>query len=117
MIKSFSQFRKAVEYLDDKQIEDDMEVPIDRFLLPKDLQLMLEERVKTLNNMTQAQMKLSAWDSALSSARQVSTNHESTNLQSKIYTALSSYSSWTFTYHHQSVFCECPSLCTHIFHF
>ena len=81
MIKSCSQFRKAVEYLDDKQIEDDMEVPIDRFLLPKDLQLMLEERVKTLNNMTQAQMKLSAWDSALSSARQVSTNHESTNLQ------------------------------------
>ena len=34
--------RKAAEYLDDKQIEDDMEVPIDRFLLPKDLQTMLE---------------------------------------------------------------------------
>ena len=34
--------RKAAEYLDDKQIEDDMEVPIDRFLLPKDLQAMLE---------------------------------------------------------------------------
>ena len=35
-------FRKAAEYLDDKQIEDDMEAPIDRFLLPKDLQYMLE---------------------------------------------------------------------------
>ena len=34
--------RKAAEYLDDKQIEDDMEVPVDRFLLPKDLQAMLE---------------------------------------------------------------------------
>ena len=34
--------RKAAEYLDDKQIEDDMDVPIDRFLLPKDLQAMLE---------------------------------------------------------------------------
>ena len=35
-------FRKAAEYLDDKQIEDDMEAPIERFLLPKDLQNMLE---------------------------------------------------------------------------
>jgi len=64
-------YRKAAEYLDDKQIEDDMEVPIDRFLLPKDLQAMLEERVKTLNNMAQAQMKLTAWESALASIRQV----------------------------------------------
>ena len=48
-----------------------MEVPIDRFLLPKDLQEMLQERVKTLNNMAQAQMKLTAWDSALASVRQV----------------------------------------------
>ena len=43
--------RRATEYLDDKQIEDDMEVPIDRFLLPKDLQEMVQERVKTFNNM------------------------------------------------------------------
>ena len=66
-----------------------MEVPIDRFLLPKDLQAMLEvyiqcvtratfycfkivkARVKTYNNMAQAQMKLTAWDSAFSSIRQV----------------------------------------------
>ena len=48
-----------------------MEVPIDRFLLPKDLQTMLEERVKTFNNMAQSQMKLTAWDSALASIRQV----------------------------------------------
>ena len=48
-----------------------MEVPIDRFLLPKDLQEMLQERVKTLNNMAMAQMKLTAWDSALASVRQV----------------------------------------------
>ena len=34
--------RRATEYLDDKQIEDDMEVPIDRFLLPKDLQEMVQ---------------------------------------------------------------------------
>ena len=52
-----------------------MEVPIDRFLLPKDLQSMLEERVKTFNNMTQAQMKLTAWDSALASARQVNNSN------------------------------------------
>merc|ERR1719336_2985522 len=64
-------YRKAAEYLDDKQIEEDMEVPIDRFLLPKDLQEMLQERVKTFNNMAQAQMKLTAWDSALASVRQV----------------------------------------------
>jgi len=64
-------YRKAAEYLDDKQIEDDLEVPIDRFLLPKDLQAMLEARVKTYNNMAQAQMKLTAWDSAFASIRQV----------------------------------------------
>ena len=66
-----NEFRKATEYLDDKQIDDDMEVPIDRFLLPKDLQAMLEQRVKTFNNMAQAQMKLTAWDSAIASIRQV----------------------------------------------
>jgi len=64
-------YRKAAEYLDDKQIEDDMEVPIDRFLLSRDLQDLLQERVKTFNNMAQAQMKLTAWDPALSSVRQV----------------------------------------------
>ena len=35
-------YRRATEYLDDKQIEDDMEGPIDRFLLPKDLQEMVQ---------------------------------------------------------------------------
>jgi len=64
-------YRKAAEYLDDKQIEEDMEVPIDRFLLPKDIQQLLEDRVKTFNNMAQAQMKLTAWDTALASIRQV----------------------------------------------
>jgi len=64
-------YRKAVEYLDDEQIEADMEVPIDRFLLPPALQQLLEDRVKTCNNMAQAQMKLSAWDSAMASVRQV----------------------------------------------
>jgi len=64
-------YRKAVEYLDDEQIESDMEVPIDRFLLPPALQQLLEDRVKTCNNMAQAQMKLSAWDSALASVKQV----------------------------------------------
>jgi len=64
-------YRKAAEYLDDKQIEEEMEVPIDRHLLPKPLQELLEDRVKTLNNMAQAQMKLNAWDSALASVRQV----------------------------------------------
>merc|ERR1712055_544105 len=47
------------------------EEPIDRFLLPPALQQLLEDRVKTCNNMAQAQMKLSAWDSALASVRQV----------------------------------------------
>jgi len=64
-------YRKAAEYLDDQQIEEDMEVPIDRFLLPKDLQALLEDRVKTFNNMAQAQMKLGAWDSSMASVRQV----------------------------------------------
>ena len=31
----------------------------------------VQERVKTFNNMAQAQMKLTAWDSALASVRQV----------------------------------------------
>ena len=52
-----------------------MEVPIDRFLLPKDLQEMVQERVKTFNNMAQAQMKLTAWDSAMGSVRQVRLGH------------------------------------------
>ena len=30
-----------------------------------------QEKVKTFNNMAQAQMKLTAWDSALASVRQV----------------------------------------------
>jgi len=63
-------YRKAVEYLDDESIDSEVEVPIDRFLLPKPVFNLLEARVKAFNNMAQAQMKLGAWDSALSSIRQ-----------------------------------------------
>jgi len=64
-------YRKAVEYLDDESIDKEVEVPIDRFLLPKDLQELLLNRVKAYNNMAQAQMKMTAWDSALASIKQV----------------------------------------------
>lgn len=63
-------YRKAVEYLDDESIDSEVEVPIDRFLLPRPVFNLLEARVKAFNNMAQAQMKLSAWDSALSSIKQ-----------------------------------------------
>jgi len=64
-------YRKAVEYLDDESIDNEVEVPIDRFLLPREVQELLENRVKAYNNMAQAQMKLTAWDSALASIKQV----------------------------------------------
>jgi len=64
-------YRKAVEYLDDESIDSEVEVPIDRFLLPRPVFNLLECRVKAFNNMAQAQMKLSAWDSALASIKQV----------------------------------------------
>jgi len=64
-------YRKAVEYLDDESIDNEVEVPIDRFLLPREVQDLLENRVKAYNNMAQAQMKLTAWDSALASIKQV----------------------------------------------
>jgi len=64
-------YRKAVEYLDDESIDSEVEVPIDRFLLPRPVFNLLECRVKAFNNMAQAQMKLSAWDSALASVKQV----------------------------------------------
>jgi len=64
-------YRKAVEYLDDESIDVDVEVPIDRFLLPRNVLELLENRVKAYNNMAQAQMKLTAWDSALASIKQV----------------------------------------------
>ena len=37
---------------------------------------IVKARVKTYNNMAQAQMKLTAWDSAFASIRQVSLSHQ-----------------------------------------
>lgn len=62
-------YRKAVEYFDDEALE--LEVPIDRYLLPQHLQDLLDDRIKTYNNLAQAQMKLTAWDSSLASLKHV----------------------------------------------
>ena len=51
--------RKAVEYLDDESIDSEVEVPIDRFLLPKPVFNLLEARVKAFNNMAQVLLKYS----------------------------------------------------------
>jgi len=64
-------YRKAVEYLDDESIDNEVEVPVDRFMLAPEIQELLINRVKAYNNMAQAQMKLNAWDSALASVKQV----------------------------------------------
>ena len=61
--------RKAAEFFDSEAI--DLEVPIDRFALSPDLKSLLDERVKTLNNLAMCQMKAAAWDSAMASLRQV----------------------------------------------
>ena len=58
-----------MEYFDDEAIE--IEVPMDRYELPDNLQFLVEERIKTFNNLAQAQLKLEAWDSALASIKQV----------------------------------------------
>eukprot|EP00096_Caligus_rogercresseyi_P006558 TRINITY_DN2308_c0_g1_i1.p1 TRINITY_DN2308_c0_g1~~TRINITY_DN2308_c0_g1_i1.p1 ORF type:complete len:367 (+),score=101.14 TRINITY_DN2308_c0_g1_i1:46-1146(+) len=62
-------YRKASECFEDERIE--LEVPIDRFELPKDLQELLKERINALNNLAQSQMKNNAWDSSLASLNHV----------------------------------------------
>jgi len=62
-------YRKAGDYFDDEKLE--LEVPVDRYQLPEELQTLLEERLKAFNNLAMAQMKLEAWDSAMASLRQV----------------------------------------------
>lgn len=62
-------YRKAGDYFDDDKLE--LEVPVDRYQLPEELQTLLEERLKAFNNLAMAQMKLEAWDSAMASLRQV----------------------------------------------
>jgi FK506-binding protein 8 len=58
-----------VEYFDDESLE--LEVPIDRYELAQELQDLLDDRIKTYNNLAQAQMKLEAWDSAIASLKNV----------------------------------------------
>ena len=62
-------FRKAAEFFDDEKIE--LEVPIDRYQLPQELQDLLEHRLKAYNNLAMAQMKIEAWDSAMAAIQQV----------------------------------------------
>jgi len=62
-------YRRAGEYFDDEKLE--LEVPIDRYQLPEELQTLLEERLKAFNNLAMAQIKIEAWEAALSSLRQV----------------------------------------------
>ena len=61
--------RRAVEYFDDEKLE--LEVPIDRFSLEPELQELLQDRLKTFNNLAQAQMKLESWEAALASLKNV----------------------------------------------
>ena len=58
-----------MEYFDDEGIE--IEVPLDRYELPEPLQFLVEERIKTYNNLAQAQLKLEAFESSLASIKQV----------------------------------------------
>jgi len=62
-------YRKAGEFLDDEKL--DLEVPMDRYQLPKELQDLLENRLNAYNNLAMAQMKIEAWDSALAALQQV----------------------------------------------
>lgn len=62
-------YKKAAEYFDDEQL--DFDVPIDRFALDENLQELLEERIKTLNNLAMCQIKLNLMDAALVSIKQV----------------------------------------------
>ena len=65
----FKRFRKAGEFFDDEKLE--LEVPIDRYELPQELQNLLDDRLKAYNNLAMAQMKIEAWDSALAALQQV----------------------------------------------
>ena len=69
LIVPLSQTRKAVEYFDDEKLE--LEAPVDRFSLPEELQEVLSERVKALNNLALCQMKIEAHESALNTLKQV----------------------------------------------
>lgn len=62
-------YRKAGEFFDDEKLE--LEVPIDRYQLPQDLQDLLDDRLKAYNNLAMAQMKIEAWDSAMAALQQV----------------------------------------------
>ena len=68
-IGPFKPFRKAGEFFDDEKLE--LEVPIDRYELPQELQDLLDDRLKAYNNLAMAQMKIEAWDSALAAIQQV----------------------------------------------
>jgi hypothetical protein len=48
-----------------------LEAPIDRFSLKPELQELLQDRLKTFNNLAQAQMKLESWEAALASLKNV----------------------------------------------
>ena len=58
-----------MEYFDDEKLE--LEAPIDRFSLDPELQELLQDRLKTYNNLAQAQMKLESWEAALASLKNV----------------------------------------------
>ena len=58
-----------MEYFDDEKRE--LEAPIDRFSLDPELQELLQDRLKTYNNLAQAQMKLESWEAALASLKNV----------------------------------------------
>ena len=58
-----------MEYFDDEKLE--LEIPIDRFSLDPELQELLQDRLKTYNNLAQAQMKLESWEAALASLKNV----------------------------------------------
>ncbi len=63
-------YKRAVEFFDDERL--DLDAPIDKLSLEdKSLRSMLDERVKTLNNLSLCQYKQEAWDSALDSLRAV----------------------------------------------
>ena len=44
---------------------------MDRYALPDHLKFLVDERIKTYNNLAQAQIKLEAWQPALASLKQV----------------------------------------------
>lgn len=58
-------YRKALDHLDHRVGE--MLTPKKEDISPEDLQEILEDRIKTHNNLAIAQMKVSAWEAALKS--------------------------------------------------